>query len=191
MKAIDTRVLKLSLKLIVLLGLAFLVFIYAPQYAHHILLVIAGALLILGGGALLQYKAQTDWVETKAVLKDIKERVEEVALSENLRIKHFYPIVEYEYVANGSTHLGTCISFEKENIWVPEVNNWGDPTPAKARWWLALKPGAELSVYVNPRNEKEAVLIKDVAKSRRSHHLALLSSGIILALIWLFLANNL
>lgn len=189
MKPIDTKILNFSFKLIGLLCVAFLVFNFSPQYAHHMLLVVAMVLLFLGGGAALQYKAQANWIENKAVLKHIKECEEEVALSAYIRIKYFYPVVEYEYVANGATHSGTRVSYEKENVWVPEVNNWGDPTPIEKRWWLSLKPGEQLPVYINPRNAKEAVLIKTVAKNRRSHHFALITGGVIIALIWLFLVN--
>lgn len=189
MKTLDTKVFSFSLKLIGLLCIAFLVFNYAPQYAHHMLLVVAAVLLFLGGSAVLQYRTRTNWIEKKAILKSIKECEEEVALSVYRKIKYFYPVIKYEYAANGTTHFGTRVSFEKENFWVPEVNQWGDPTPLEKKWWLSLKPGKEIPVYVNPHNAKEAVLIKTVTKNRFSHHLALLASGIIVTLIWLLLVN--
>lgn len=105
-------------------------------------------------------------------------------------MKYYYPEVEYEYVANGSIRLGKTVALEKENVWVPEVNAWGDPTSDESRWWLSLQLGDELPVYLNPRNEFEAVLVKDVSSSSRSHYLALLVSGILVGLIWLFLVNH-
>ena len=189
MKPIDTKVLLLALKLIGLLCIAFLVIVYMPQYAHHLLLVISAALVLIGLGSLLKYKEQANWVEKKAKVKSVNECEEEVAISEYARLKYYYPEIEYEYVVNGSTRLGQAVSFEKENVWVPEVNNWGDPTPEEKRWWLSLKPGDELPVYINLRNENEAVLVKGVMKSRRSHHLALIVSGLLVGLIWLFLVN--
>lgn len=190
MKPVDTRVLLFSAKLTGLLCVAFLVIIYMPQHAHHLLLVIAAALVFIGMGCLLKYKEQANWIEKKAKLKRINEREEVVVISEYSRLRYYYPEIEYEYVANGPTHLGKIVSFEKENVWVPEVNNWGDPTPKEKRWWLSLKPDDELPVYVNPRDESEAVIIKEVHSSRRSHYLAIIASGFLVGLMWLLLVND-
>jgi hypothetical protein len=189
MKHIDTKMLRIALKLIAILCIAFLIIVYMPQYAHHLLLIISAVLVLIGLGSLLKYKEQANWIKGKARLKKINECEEEVAISQYSRLTYYYPEIEYEYVANGATHLGRMVSFEKENVWVPEVNNSGDPTPEEERWWLTLKPDDELPVYVNSRNEGEAVLINDVVKVRRSHHLALIISGLLVGLLWLFLVN--
>jgi hypothetical protein len=188
MKSIDTKMLLFSLNLIGLLCIAFFIIVFIPQHAHHLLLVISAALVLIGLGSLLKYKGQANWIEGKAKIKNINE-CEEVAISEYSRLKYYYPEIEYEYVVNDATHMGRIVSFEKENVWVPEVNIWGDPTPEEKRWWLSLKPEDELPVYINPRNESEAVLINDVVKERHSHHLALMVSGVLVALIWLFLVS--
>ena len=189
MKLVNTKILLFSAKLIGLLCVAFLVIVYMPRQAHHLLLLISAALVLMGLGSLLRYKEQANWIEEKAKIKNINECEEEVAISEYSRLKYYYPEIEYQYVAKGTTHSGKTVSFEKENVWVPEVNNWGDPTPEEKRWWLSLKPDDELSVYINPSNESEAVLIRDVDKTRRSHHLALIVSGLLVGLIWLFLVS--
>lgn len=189
MKPVDRKILLFSLKLMGLLSVAFLVVVYMPQQAHHLLLLIAVALVLMGVSPLLRYKEQANWMEVKAKIKSIRERKEEVAISEYSRLKYYYPEIEYEYAVNGATYLGKTVSFEKENVWVPEVNSWGDPTPEEKRWWLSLKPDDELSVYVNPSNASEAVLINDVVQVRRSHHLALMAGGLLVGLVWLFLMD--
>ncbi len=189
MKPVDKKTLLVSLKLIGLLCIAFLIILFLPGYAHHLLLVISAALILSGFGSLLGYREQAKWIEATARLTSVNEREEEVAVSEYSRIKYYYPEIEYEYKTNGALHSGRNVSFEKENVWVPEVNKWGDPTPEEKRWWLSYKPGDEIPVYINPGDESEAVLVKYVVKARRSHHLALMASGFLLGLMWLLLVS--
>lgn len=186
MKPADIKLALISIKLIGFLCIAFLVVTYAPHYAHHLLFILGGALIFLGANPLIKYKGQAKWVEKKGIIKSIREHEEEVSYR-FIRVKYYYPAVEYEYMAKGAMHLGKTVSFEKENVWVCEVDNWGVPIPKEKRWWSSLKPGDEISVYVNPQDECMSVLIKDVTKLRRSHHLAVLASGIIISLIWLYL----
>ena len=188
MKPVDTKVMLFSMKLIVVLCAGFLFSAYFPQHAHYLLLAISVALIFTGSRLLFKYRDQTNWTKGKAVLKIINES-EEVTRSEYSSLKYFYPEIEYEYVVNGTSYLGKVVAYEKENVWVPEINNWGDPTPKEKRWWLMLKPGDELPVYINPLNLNEAVLINSVIKTRRSHHSALIVSGLLVGLIWLFMAS--
>ncbi|MBT2990212.1 MAG: DUF3592 domain-containing protein [Candidatus Thiodiazotropha sp. (ex Ctena orbiculata)] len=157
----------------------------APEYAHYILLLVAAILIVVGAGSLLNYRSQSSWLESKATLVSIEEHEEAVAISQYSRLKYYYPTIEYEYTANGKFYSGNRVSVEKENVWIPEVNAWGDPTPVEERWWLSLKPGDDLPVYINPRNHDQAVLIKGASKARSSHHLALLLGGMLVGLIWL------
>ncbi|MES9970737.1 MAG: DUF3592 domain-containing protein [Candidatus Thiodiazotropha sp.] len=182
-----TNLLIFTAKLIALLCIAFLILAFFPHYAHHLLLVLAAALAISGAGSLLKYKSQRNWIESKADLLSCGEQVEEVHVSEYSKLKHYYPIIDYAYSVDGKSYTGNSASNEKENLWVPEVNSWGDPTPASDRWWSSLKPGDNVPVFINPRDHSEAVLVKDVTKARRSHHLALLIGGILIGLIWLAL----
>ncbi|MEW8507746.1 MAG: DUF3592 domain-containing protein [Candidatus Thiodiazotropha sp.] len=176
-------------KMIALLCIAAVFFYLAPQYAHHALLVIASILMIIGGGSLFKYRSLGSWIEGSAKLVAIEEREEEVAVSQYSILKYHYPLIEYEYSADGRHYGGNTVSLEKENVWVPEVNNWGDPTPEEDRWWRGLKPGDDIPVYINPRNRGESVLVKGSSTSRRSHHLALLLGGLLIALIWLMVVS--
>lgn len=189
MKPTEKKLIRFTLKLLGLVSIAFLVMVLAPQQAHHLLLLIAALLVVKGLGSLLQYREQANWTEFEGKVISVSEREEEVAISKVSRLKYFYPEIEYEYVADGVTRRGKRVAFEKESLWVPEFDDWGDPLAEEKKWWLPLQPGDEVPVYVNPHNRDESVLIKDVSKARRSHHLALVAGGVLLALAWLILAG--
>lgn len=159
----------------------------APEHAHYMLLIIALVLVTIGLGGLLKYSEQNNWIEKKAKIVSIEEIEEEVAESLYAKTRYYYPKAEYEYSVNGIAHKSSTVCFEKENLWVPEVNTWGDPTPREKRWWLNLNAGDLIPVYINPKKETEAVLIKHPSKHRRSHHAALVIGGILIGAIWLFL----
>ena len=167
-----------------LFGASYAVIMLFQQHAHYLLLATGVVLVARGIIPLRRYRALEGWGQCTAVVKRIEEREEVMPLSESTRNKYFYPAVEYEYLANGQRHLARAVSLEKENVWVPEVDQWGNPTPLPARWWLSLAPGSELPVFVNPRDEREAVLVRTLNRRRRSHHLALLVAGIILIALW-------
>lgn len=160
------------------------VVILFPRHAHYLVLAMGGVLVARGFIPLRRYRALEGWAQCTAVVKRIEEREEVMPLSESTRNKYFYPAVEYEYLANGQRHFAHTVSLDKENVWVPEVDQWGNPTPLSARWWLSLAPGSELPVFVNPRDEREAVLVRTLDRRRRSHHLALVVAGIILIALW-------
>jgi len=176
-------------KLITLVCGVFPIIIFLPQHAHHILLLASALLIALSFGYLLKYKQTESWVESSATIVSVEERKEtkDGNLGEG-RI-YYYPMIKYEYSVNGSRHIGESVSLEKKNVWVPETNSWLDPTPIEKRWWLKLKPGEKITVYTNPREHNESVLIRGLSKSRRSHHYAVLVSAVLLAFLWLILEN--
>lgn len=167
-----------------LLIAAFAIILLFPQHAHYLVLAMGGGLVARGIVPLWQYRALAGWTQRTAVIKRIEEREQAVPLSESTRNKYLYPAVEYEYLANGQPQLAQTVSLEKENVWVPEVDQWGTPTPATARWWRTLAPGDEIPVFVNPRDERKAVLVRTLDRRRRSHHLALVVAGVILLALW-------
>ena len=169
---------------LMLLAASYAVIMLFPQHAHYLVLAMGGVLVARGIVPLRRYRALESWAQRTAVVKRIEEREEVVPLSESTQNKYFYPAVEYEYLANGQRHAAQTVSLEKENVWVPEVDRWGNPTPPSARWWLTLAPGSELPVFVNPLNEREAVLVRMLDRRRRSHHLALVVAGMILIALW-------
>ena len=192
MKPEDIRFFVIALKILALVCISGVVILVFPENKHHILLVIAGVLLTAGLGPLIKYNEQSKWGREKATLKSITEKEEIKVIGQyNEKMKYFYPELEYEYSIDGERHSGNTISFERENIWVPETNSWGEPTPEDKRWWHSLSAGDEITIFVNPRNPEETVVYPTVNTRRRSHHLALVLSSIILGLLWLFINFNL
>jgi len=172
-----------SLAIVLLVVFAILIFIW-PKQGHIVLLVIAAILIFLGIKSLIKYNLQSNWLEKTAKIKHINEIEEEVYLTATVTGKYYYPSIEYEYTLDGKLYTNNLVAYEKENIWVPETNNWGDPTPTKERWWLKLKQGEEIPVYINPNNKNESVLIQKVSKNWQSHHLALIVGGLIIIVLW-------
>ena len=158
-----------------------------PSEAHYVVLAIGGTLLARGILPLRRYRAAATWVEVPAVITRVEECEHEIALSESAHEKYCYPSMEYEYRVDGRPYRARTVSFEKENVWVPMRDASGKPTAATARWWLAMAPGSEVSVFVNPRDVSQAVLVRALRKRRRSHHLALAAAGGLLISAWLVL----
>ncbi len=183
----DKRILLFSARLTVLLTLAFAVMIFLPQHAHHLLLLIALILSLVSASALLEYRRQVYWKKTRARVDGIRECEQAVAIGKTSRLTYYYPQIEYAYVVDGTSYTGTLVSIEKENVWIAEFDDWGAPIPEHQRWWRSIQAGDEIQVYVNPYKPQQAVLVNSISRDRRSHHLALLIGGIILALVWLLL----
>ncbi|MES9988428.1 MAG: hypothetical protein ABW077_11000 [Candidatus Thiodiazotropha endolucinida] len=59
----DSKTLLLAVKLIALFSIAYLVFLFLPLQAHHLLLVISITLILIGGGSFLKYKQHNNWIE--------------------------------------------------------------------------------------------------------------------------------
>lgn len=188
MRQVSTKPLFVACLLFGLIGLATLVTSWMPAQAHHLLLLIAVALIAVGASALHRYRAMADWIEVPARLTKIIECEEVVSASAASALHFYYPEAEYEYSVNGETYHGDRVGFDRENYRVAREDALGDHVTAAQRWWLALRPGQTLPAFVNPRNASEAVLVKSIVPARRSHHLAQMAAGVLLALLWMVLS---
>ena len=171
-------------KIMLFLGLSFAWIFLAPDSAHYVVLIMGMTLCFFGGKPLLRYREIHSWVESEGVLLRIDEVTEEVP-DDHGPIVYYFPAVEYEYSLDGENYQGNKVSVEKQNVWITsEMSAWGIITP---KWWGKLEAGDKVPVFINPNNPTESMLIKNLSKARRSHHLALVVSGIILMVIWFFL----
>ena len=93
-------------------------------------------------------------------------------------------VVEKKYNSNK-------VSFELENMWVPKVDNWGSETASIDRFWSDWAIGNTIPVFIDPNDFKSSVVVNKVSSKRLSHYLALLVTGTILIVIWLFVATQL
>ena len=158
-----------------------------PEHAHYILLLISLLLIAFGAKASLPYCEAKKWIKSTATIRSLKETYEFVKESEYSKIKYYYPLVEYFYSYNNTTYTNTCVTFEKQNIWTSGYNLWGDKLPEKDKPWHSWKDNKEVTVYINPKSPQQSALLPFLSKKRRSHHLALIASGVLIFVIWALL----
>ena len=77
------------------------------------------------------YWKSKKWVKVNGEIININEKYVNVALSMYQNIKYFYPDIKYKYNFQGKTYVSDRVSFEVENIWIPEVNKWGNTLDKK------------------------------------------------------------
>ena len=97
---------------------------------------------------------------------------------------YLYPEVEYEYSHNGQNYMSTVVADSVRDVWVPEINAFGDKTPEAKKIWQNWVCGAEVPVFINPQNPHQSVLINRPSKKRKSHLLALIVSGLLVFFVW-------
>ena len=118
-------------------------------------------------------------MKAEETYKNVKEH-------QHSETKYYYPVVLYTYIFEGKEYRNSLVSFEIQNIWTTGYNGWGDKLPDSNKIWHSWKSGTVLDVYINPRNPNTSVLIPSITKHRKSHHLALIVSGILVFLFWVF-----
>lgn len=150
----------------------------------HLVLILGVALVGLGVARMYPYLRSRNWVAGTARVVSISELCAQVRLTYNVRIKYYFPKVEYEYKSEGSQLKSNRVSFEKQNVWVPEVDSWGSPADKTRVLWANWSKDSTIPIYINPNNPKESVIVRDLSKKRRSHHLAFITGGILLLLAW-------
>jgi len=179
------RILSFSAKLFATLLVAALFIFMFPEIAHHLILVIGAGMVFYSLRILKRYGELQSWTLEKAMIETIREVTDEQAEGSSVTLTYFYPEIKYHYMVNDKTYNSKTVSLEKQNIWCAESNIWGESLTENEKWWSALKVGYELSAYINPKNPEDSVLIRNLRNSRRSHHLAILSGGILICFLWL------
>ncbi len=153
----------------------------------NLVLILGVALIALGVGRMIPYLRARNWVSETARVLSITELGSEVWLTYNMRMKYCFPQIQYEYLSQGGAHKSNRVSFEKQNIWVPEVDGWGNPTDKTKRFWAGWSKDSNIPIYINPNNPRESVIIRVLSKRRRSHHLAFIAGGIFILFVWVLL----
>lgn len=160
--------------------------IFAPEHAHYLVLLISLVLIISGYTGLLPYKKAKKWLRDTAVIDSITETHDLIQYGGS-STPFYYPEVEYSYLYNGTRYTNSCVTFEKQNIWTCGYNNWGDELPEEDKAWYAWSQGNNAEVYINPKSPQQSVLFPFITKKRRSHHMAVIVSGILIFVAWLLL----
>ena len=179
------KILNISAKLFSAMLLAAVFIFMFPDIAHHLILVIGAGMMFYSLRILKHYGDLQSWPLEKAKIDHIQEVVDEEPDGNTGTLKYYYPKIKYHYTIDGQSYHSDQVSLEKQNIWRAEANIWGKELTENEKWWSALKQGYELSTYINPNNPADSVLIKNLRNSRRSHHLTILSGGILINLLWL------
>jgi len=157
------------------------------DFMHLVIFLVSIALFSIGAYRLNKYKSLNKWIKLKANISSVKEQYKDVALSEYTTVKYFYPEISYDYIVNNHSYTSSSVSSNIENIWVCEVDNFGVETKDKNMFWRALKNTDVIDVYINPKNPEESVIITAFSTTYKSHNLALIISGILIFLLWLYL----
>ncbi len=179
------KILNFSSKLFVALLVAAIFIFMFPEIAHHLILLIGGGMMFYSLRILKRYGDLQSWSLEKAKIEHIGEIIDEQPDGNAGTLKYSYPEIKYHYTVKDQIYQSETVSLEKQNIWCAEANIFGESLTENEKWWSALKVGYELSAYINPENPEDSVLIKNLSNSRRSHHLAILSSGILICFLWL------
>ena len=157
----------------------------AFQDTVHLLLLIALVFIYLGSSRIITYIRARNWVSNTATVASISEGQSLVVLRYQ-KIKFYFPLIEYIYQYGGNSYSSNRVSFEKQNIWIPEVDIWGMPLDNSKKFWKDWSKDSIILIYVNPKNPAQSVIIKNLNKKRSSHHFALIIAGLLVLLIWAF-----
>ena len=106
-----------------------------PEHAHHFLVVLGIAIALRGTTNLVKINGILNWKEYPGKVLDIRDTFEEVSMTPVTSVKYYYPEVTYEYKVEGEKYKNSRVGFELESVWVPEVDNWGQPTPDSEKFW--------------------------------------------------------
>jgi len=90
-------------------------------------------------------------------------------------IEKVKPVVEYTYEVENQKYTGSAISIEDRTL---KVNS-----ESKAYPWPNFTLNQKCTVYINPDNPSDAVLINTILPYRISHYAALSITGVLLMLI--------
>jgi len=90
-----------------------------------------------------------------------------------------YPIITYEYVVNSVTYQGHNASFDIRNLFKETNSAFGGTTMT----WESWKNNSIIEIFYNHKQPAESVVIRSLLPKRRSHYLALTTTGVLLVII--------
>lgn len=150
-------------------------------------LLIAIALIAIGGSRILKYNEMNKWVKIDAVILSMKESWKNVALSATSTVKYYYPCTDYSYSFNNKQYNANRVAFDIQNIWVCEVDDWGAPLKEDDKFWHTWKEGSNITAYVNPKQPSQSVIFNKFSNGYKSHNIALIAGGLLTGAVWALL----
>src|ERR1017187_4042732 len=140
------RILKGVTTAVFTLILSIIVIDLFPNQTHLIILIIALALIFIGLRGFVYYSRAEKWTPIQATIRSMKEEWVDVVLR-YFTLRYFYPSIEYEYYYHENNYVSNSVSFEIENIWVPELDSWGTKTKSEDKFWYDWKNGDVVTIY--------------------------------------------
>lgn len=174
----------IAFKLGLIMVSAFVVILVAPQYTHHLLLVIAGVLVLSGLGEIVVSQSQKPWLEYEGTLLGITGKKATLPEAGTPVRASAFTAVEFEYTVNDKCHRCTTLVHSHEDCRRRETDGSIDAADAAARWHPDMRAGDTVTVYVNPANASDAVLVNPAPAQRTSHPVALLLTGLLFGILW-------
>lgn len=157
-----------------------------PDQAHFLALIVSLLLIYFGLRGIVHYSRAEKWLPIEATVCNISEDWIDVSLRYS-KLRCFYPDIEYEYCFNGNSYKSNAVSFDVDDILVPELDRWGTKTRNEEKFWNGWRNGENIIIYANPENPSESVISNKMGKNHRSQNLALIVGGGLVGLIWLCL----
>jgi len=152
------------------------------DYLNYLIFAIAVTLIFVGLKGVVIYIRAKSWVPTSAIIDPLSENYTEKA-EFYTKIKYYFPIVRYQYEFGGKQYFADRVSLHIQDIWVPEVDNWGNKTSEEKKIWRKWRVNESIPVFVDPRKPHRSVIERKMPKKRRSHYLAMLAGGLICLII--------
>ena len=129
-----------------------------------------------------KYLTSVNWnkINGKIININIENKLEPIRFAVRESI---YPVITYEYVVNGVTYQSHNVSFDIRNLFKEKNNIFGDTTMT----WESWENNSIVEVFYNPKHHAESVIIRTLQPKRKSHYLALTTTGVLLVVIGVFL----
>jgi hypothetical protein len=114
-------------------------------------MLISIALIAVESARLLKCRAVGRWKEIDSVICHIYEASDLVALSAGFNVNYYYQSIDCRYEYNVNECVSNTVSFNKNNIWVCEINENGIPLKEQEKFWNSWKAGSVINVYIDPK----------------------------------------
>ena len=126
-----------------------------------------------------KYRSLKKWRVVEGVINNYStETYEESQVY--VKVEMIRPIIQYTYEIEGQKYTGTKITLEDYSLKSPPDSN--------SYSWPSFKQNQLHTIYVNPANPNNAVLINNILPYRVNHYAALSIVGIFLILLGVYLS---
>lgn len=152
-------------------------------FMEYVILLMALLLIGYSVASFFRYFRARNWVSTHAVVTSFSEDAMARWLTYNMRLKYYFPLVQYEYEYNGKKYVSNRASFDIKDIWVPEVDQLGNMTRASDKLWNDWRVGSSVVAFVDPARPNRSVIVREMPRKRYSHYMATMLAGVLILVV--------